>query len=96
MSELYFAPTDNARPITLQQLQQRLAGAGLRCSVEEETTDMYWILFGPHESTLCVSIVDNQVTLATLDLAIEDSSSVLETIESVMQDIDFSAEDEDY
>ena len=96
MSELYFAPTDKAQPITLQQLQQRLTDAGLLCSVEEETTDMYWIVFDPHESTLCVSIVDDHVTLATLDMVLEDLPSIIETIESVMEDIDFSAGDEDY
>ena len=97
MSELYFAPTKKAQRITLQDLQQRLAAAGLPCTIEQDSSDTHWIAFEPHESTIYASTTDGRVTLATFNLGPDDEPTILMKIEGVMDSIGFSAdEDADY
>ena len=97
MSEIYFAPTKKAQRVTLQDLQQRLAAAGLPCTIEEDSPETHWIVFDPHESTIYASTTDGHVTLATFNLGPEDEPTILVKVEGVMDGIGFSAdEDADY
>jgi|SRR5262249_44127025 len=97
MSEIYFAPTKKAAPITLVQLQQRFTDAGLPCTIEDDSPETHWIVFEPHESTIYASTTGDRVTLATLNPGFDDDPKVLATIERVMDTIGFSAnEDADY
>lgn len=97
MTEIYFAPTKNAQPITLSQLQQRLTAAGLPCTVEEDSAETHWLVFEPLESTIYASTKGDRVTLATFEFGMNDDAKVVQTIEQVMDAIGFSAdEDADY
>ena len=94
MSEIYFAPTQKAPPITLAQLQERFAVAGLPCTVEGDSAETHWLLFEPHESTLYVSTAGDHVTLATFELGMNDDPGVGTKIEGVMDAIGFSADED--
>ena len=89
MTDLYYAPTKKAHQITLAQLQHRLTVAGLPCGIEEDSADMHWLVFDPHESTLCVSTTSDQVIFATFGFSKNDDMKVAGTIEAVMDAIGF-------
>lgn len=93
MSETYYAPTKKAQPITLSQLQQRLTTVGLPCTVEEDSLGMHWLVFEPHESTLCVSTTEGHVSLATFHFGLDDDTNVGDTVERIMYEIGFSADE---
>lgn len=95
MSELYFAPTKNAPPITLQQLQQRLEATGLPCALDQDSPETCWLIFEPNESTIYASITNGRVTLATFNLGLNDEPGVMTAVERVMDDIGFSADEGD-
>ncbi|SPE59085.1 hypothetical protein SBV1_30020 [Verrucomicrobia bacterium] len=94
MSELYFAPTKRAHPITLHDLQQRFVSAGLPCTIEEDSPDTHWLVFEPHECTIYASTKDGNVILATFNLGSADEPRVLTTVEQVMDGVGFSADDD--
>ena len=94
MTEIYYAPTKKAQPITLVQLQQRLTAAGLPCTVEADSADTHWLVFEPHESTIYASTTGDHVTLATFEFGANDDTKVGDTIEAVMHAIGFSADEE--
>jgi hypothetical protein len=95
MIEIYFAPTHEASPVTLEQLQQRLSQAGLPCIVEDYSADMHWLVFAPHESDIFVSTTGANVTFATFNLAIDDDPRVSMIVEQVMGTIGFRADEDE-
>jgi hypothetical protein len=95
MTEVYFAPTKRAQPITLEQLQRRLTAAGLPCTIEEDSNDTHWFVFTPHESTIYASTTGEQVSLATFNFGQNDDLEMGNTIERVMDAIGFSAVETD-
>ena len=86
-----------ASAIALPALQQRFTSAGLPCTIEQDSPDTHWLAFEPHEATIYASTKDGLVTLATFNPGLNDEPTVLTTVERVMDEIGFSAdEDADY
>ena len=94
MTEIYYAPTKQAKPITLVQLQQHLTAVGMPCTVEKESANTHWLVFETHEATIYASTTGEFVTLATFEFSMTDDTKVGDTIELVMNAIDFSADEE--
>ena len=94
MIEIYYAPTKKAPPITLAQLQERFAAAGLPCTIEDDSPDTHWLVFEPQKSTIYASTTGDDVTLATVEIGMGDDTKVGNTIEAVMDAIGFSADEE--
>jgi len=93
MSEIYFAPTKKAQATTVQELQQRLAEAGLPCIIEYDSPYTHWLIFERHKSTVYVSTMADHITLATFNLDPRDQVMVLEIVARVMDAIGFSADE---
>ena len=92
MSETHYAPTKQAQPITVHQPRQRFTAAGLPCSIDEDSADIHWLVFDPHDSTLCVSTTSEYVTVSTLEFGINDDSKAGDEIEVIIDAIRFSTD----
>ncbi len=97
MSEMFFVPTRNAAPVLLTELKKRFDAEGVPCTLEEDSPETCWFVFEPHELTIYASTSNGQVTLATVNVGLNDDLRIFSAVERVLAAVGFSAdEDADY
>ena len=92
--ESYYAPTKDAPRVTLAEVAEKFAAAGLPCTIEPEAEDTFWLAFEPHESDILASVEDGAFVFGTFHFNGDDPPSVPETVERVMQSLGFSADED--
>lgn len=93
--ESYYAPTATAQRLSLTRIVELISAAGLPCKAEPEAENMFWIVFDGWESNVLASVEDDIFVFGTFNLAMDDSPSVAQTFDEVMQSIGFSADEGD-
>ena len=94
--DIYYTPKKGSSPVTLTDVQQRFATAGILCLIEPEpdAEDMHWIVFEPQSSTtICASTNGDHLIFATVAASFDDDPAFAEKLDQVLESIGFSAGD---
>ena len=95
--ELYFAPNENAAPVTFVEAQRRFADADIPCTVEPDTDspEMHWIAFEPHSTCIFATVKNREVVFATVQVSLDDDPAFVGQITQVLESMGFDAGDPD-
>lgn len=94
MAEIYYAAAVESQKLSLEQLAERFAAAGLPCKIEPEAENMYWLAFESRQSNVLASVEDGKFVFGTFNFCHDDPSSVAEIVDEVLTSVGFSADDE--
>ena len=98
-AELYYAPKDDdAQLLTLAEVKERFAAAGLPCTIEAEegAADMWWLIFEPlSTTTIFASTKGDKFVFATVEVPFDDDPAMVEQIDRVLESIGFFCSDPD-
>ena len=89
--DIYYAPLEDALPVTFADAQQRFAAAGIPCSVEPEVEEMRWLVFPGYETTILASTKGDQFVFATVQATFDEDPAFMSRVEEVFQAMGFSA-----
>lgn len=94
MAELYYASTSQSQRLSLEQLAEKFAAAGLPCKVEPESEDMFWLAFEPRASNILASVTDGAFSFGTFNFYEPDPAWVADVVDKVLTSVGFSADEE--
>ena len=91
---MFFVPTRNAAPVPLTELKKRFDAEGVPCTLEEDSPETCWIIFEPNELTIYASTSNGVVTLATVNIGLNDDQAIYSAVERILAAVGFSADEE--
>ena len=90
MADIQFAAVDKQPNVTLEELENRFAAAGVPTHVKSDSPDQQWLAFEGHESILRILASEGKVIEATLNVGIYDEPKVVEKIKRALQESGFT------
>lgn len=94
-ADLLICPDEDAAPITVEQIRDRLATAGFPCHIEPE--DGPWIVFDGHESDLIFTVEANGYAgSAVMQASLDDDPAFSDRVFKVFESFGWSYIEDTY
>jgi hypothetical protein len=95
--DIYFAPKEDAAPVTFSEAERRFSDAGIPFIVEPDADrpEMPWLVFENRSSTVMATVEDEHLVFATVQASFDDDPEFIEQVGRVLESMGFDAGDPD-
>ena len=89
-ADLFICPKEDAAPITVEQIRERLVTAGLPCNIETHDGDP-WIVFDGRQSDLVFTVeTDGRAGSAVMQASLDDDPAFGDRVFDVFESFNWS------